>query len=517
VTSTNGAHEREVGALVLGGGICGIGAAIRLPREAGVQDLVVVEKSDRLGGTWWHNTYPGCACDIPSAQYSFEFAPNPGWSRVFAHQPEILGYVERVAEDYGVPERTLFNTEVLGAAWNATRQRWIIDTTRGRFVTPIFVFAPGGLHEPNIPAIPGIDEFHGVTFHTSRWNHEHDLTGRRVAVVGSGASAVQLVGQIQPKVAHLTLLQRTPGWVWPKLDWRTTRLEKALYHRYPSAQRAVRRGQVEFGDMLLRMYGRVELARLLNSVGRAHLRVRVKDPELRATLTPDYVLGCKRVMVDNYYYRAVVKPNVTVVPHGLREVRSTSIVAASGSEHEVDTIIWATGFHNSDHPFAKRLVGRDGHTLAEAWGKNPRAYMGASTTGFPNAFMLFGPNAGTANCFLMLEAQLNYVTRTIRHLRDGGYGSVDIRPEVVDDWKQLMQTRLAHSTWVRGGCNSWYQDSSGDIYTIYGGSMRDMLKRSRQFDPAWFDTRPAQPGTNDSVRDRSVQAASPLSATRRDR
>jgi cation diffusion facilitator CzcD-associated flavoprotein CzcO len=477
---------REVSVLILGGGLCGIGAAIRLQRDAGIEDVLVVEKNSQLGGTWWRNTYPGCACDIPSSAYSFEFAPNPEWTRVFAHQPEILNYLLAVAAQHNIPERTLFNTEVLSARWIEDTQRWHVKTTSGLVITPIFVFAPGGLYEPNIPEIPGADSFDGIAFHTSRWSHDHDLTGRRVAVIGSGASAVQCVSRIQPRVAHLTLLQRTPGWVWPKLDWRTTAVEHAIYRRFPSTQRIMRRLQLEIADAVLRVYGRVELARPLGVVGRAHLWLTVRDRKLRAVLTPNYVPGCKRVLLDNHFYRAVVQPNVTVVAHGLKEIRPGSVIASDWSEHEVDTIIWATGFHHSDHPIAKQIRGRDGRTLEQTWGDNPKAYMGASTAGFPNAFMLYGPNAGTASCFLMLEAQLNFVIATVLHMRKYGIASLHIRPEVVDHWKRDMQAKLVRSTWVKGGCNSWYRDISGDIYSLYGGSMRDMLNRSHQFDPDWF-------------------------------
>jgi cation diffusion facilitator CzcD-associated flavoprotein CzcO len=480
---------RHVGAIILGGGISGIAAAVRLPRDGGVDDVLVIEQSDGLGGTWHHNTYPGCACDIPSALYSFEFAANPEWSRVFAHQPEIRDYVQRVAAEHGVPGRTLLNTAVLEARWNDAAQCWEIDTTQGRFTTPIFVFAAGGLHEPATPDVPGVESFTGTVFHSARWRHDHDLTGRRVAVIGTGASAVQFVPRIQPEVEQLTLLQRTPGWVWPKPDWRTTRLERSLYRRVPAAQRALRRLQFEFGDLLVRTYLRVELARILNLIGRAHLLFTVRDGALRRDLTPSYTLGCKRVMLDNYYLRSLTRPNVRVVPHGLREVRPTSVVADDGSEHEVDTIIWATGFQATEPPFAKRLFGRDGRSLSEFWGANPRAYMGASISGFPNAYMMWGPNVGTGSNTIMIESQLNYITRAIRLMRESHYASLEIRRDVLEAWKQEMRDRLARSTWDAGGCKSWYQDSSGENYAVYGGSMRSMLARSQSVPVSLFDVR----------------------------
>ncbi len=479
--------RREVQAIVLGGGISGIAASIRLRRDAGLSDVLLIEKSHQLGGTWNYNTYPGCACDIPSSLYSFEFAPNPEWSRVFAPQPEILEYVKRVADEFGVTERTMFNTEVTGARWEEQTQRWLVDTTRGGFCTPIFVFGVGALNEPATPDVPGVDTFIGVQFHSARWNHDHDLTGERVAVVGSGASAIQLVPQIQPKVKHLTYLQRTAGWVWPKPNWHTTRAERALYRRFPAAQRALRAGQFLFADTLINIYLRVRIARLLNIIGRAHLLFQVRDRTLRRVLTPTHDTGCKRIMIANDYYPSLVKDNVDVVPHGLREVRPHSIVSADGTEHEVDTIIWATGFHAVDPPFIANLVGRDGRTLLENWNDNPRAYMGASISGFPNAFMMWGPNSGTGCNFVMVEAQLNYIIESVRALRETGAASLDVRPEVVDSWKTEMNRAMSRSTWTQGGCNSWYQDPTGDIHAIYGGSMHGFLARGRRLDLDIFE------------------------------
>ena len=491
----SGTARREVEALVLGGGISGIAACIRLRRDADIHDVLLIEKSHQLGGTWNYNTYPGCACDIPSSLYSFEFAPNPEWSRVFAPQPEILDYVKRVADEFGVTGITQFGTEVTGARWDETSQRWLVDTNRGGYSTPIFVFGVGALNEPTRPDVPGVDSFEGVQFHSARWDHEHDLTGERVAVIGSGASAIQLVPQIQPEVKHLTYLQRTAGWVWPKPNWRTTRLERALYRRFPAAQRALRAGQFLFADSLIAVYLRVRLARLLNLIGRGHLFVTVRDRELRKILTPTHDTGCKRIMIANDYYPSLVRDNVTVVPHGLREVRPHSIVSADGTEHPVDTIIWATGFRAVDPPFIENLIGRDGRSLSQTWKDNPRAYMGASINGFPNAFMMWGPNSGTGCNFVMVEAQLNYVIEAVRALCGTGGGkrlaSLDIRPDVVDRWKAEMTETMSDSTWTQGGCNSWYQDPTGEIHAIYGGSMRGFLARGKRLDLSIFDAVPA--------------------------
>jgi cyclohexanone monooxygenase len=487
-STTGNGRRRAVDAVVVGGGISGIAASVRLRAEAGLRDVVLIEKSVALGGTWNDNSYPGCACDIPSSLYSFEFAPNPDWTRTFAPQPEILAYVRRTADEHGVTERTLFGTEVTRAAWDEPTQRWLIDTSTGAaFETPILVFGVGALSEPLIPDVPGIESFAGTRFHSARWDHDQDLTGRRVAMIGSAATAIQALPAIQPHVGHLIYLQRTPGWVWPKPDWHTPRLERRLYRRFPVAQRLLRLLQFGFAEFLLAVFLDARKARLMNLIGRLHLFATVRDRRLRRILTPDFDTGCKRIMIANTYYPAVTRPNVHVVPHGLREVRPHSIVAEDGSEHEVDTIIWATGFHTYDPPFLARVFGRDGRNLAEVWGDNPKAYMGASASGFPNAFMIWGPNSGTGCNFVMVQAQLDYTVRVINGMRRAGATSLDVRPEVVDAWKDEMRAAMARSTWVAGRCASWYQDPTGDIHAIYGGSMRSFLRRARAVDLACFE------------------------------
>ncbi|BDB44753.1 Baeyer-Villiger monooxygenase [Mycobacterium kiyosense] len=482
----NDSVRQERGAIVIGGGISGIAAVVRLRKEAGIDDVLLIEKSDGLGGTWNDNTYPGAACDIPSLLYSFEFAPNPNWSRMFAPQPEILAYVRRVADELGVTDRALLGTEVTRTVWDEDTQRWLVDTTNGAFAAATLVFGVGALNEPFIPNVPGVADFQGVQFHSARWNHDHDLRGKRVAVVGSAATAVQVVPSIQPDVAHLTYLQRTAGWVMPKPDWRTSRLEYALYRRSTTLLRFARWLQFTFDDLVLMLFLRVRLARLLHVVGRLHLLASVRDPKLRRTLTPHHVIGCKRFMTSNVYYPALTRTNVTVVGHGLKEVRKHSIVAEDGSEHEVDTIIWATGFHTVDPPFLARLLGRNGRTLAEVYGDNPKAYMGSSVPGFPNAYQIWGPNAGTGCNFVMVQAQLNYIVAALRTRVELGAASLDIRAEVVDAWKQEQREKHAKAVFGAGGCDSWYQDPSGDVHAVYAGTMRHMLRRSRRVDATMF-------------------------------
>ncbi|HTK63194.1 MAG TPA: NAD(P)/FAD-dependent oxidoreductase [Pseudonocardia sp.] len=510
--STEGGYgpERVVEALIVGGGVSGIGASIRLRRDAGLRDVLILERAEALGGTWLHNTYPGCACDIPSLLYSYEFAPNPDWRRVFAGQAEIRDYLQRVAREHDVPARTVFGADVLEASWDEPAQLWRLRTTKGRFAAPILLFGPGPLHEPRIPDVPGLDTFTGTSFHSARWDHDHDLTGKRVAVVGTGPSAIQFVPEIAPKVARMTVLQRTPGWLIPKLDWPTTALERWIYRRLPGAHAVARRAQWVFSDLLLKLYADHRLARLLNLLGRAHLRAVVRDPELRRALTPDYAFGCKRILLSNSFYPALQRDNVELVPYGIREVRENAVVAADGSVHEVDTIIWGTGFFVSDLPFTERIRGRDGRTLAQTWAGNPSAYLGTSVAGFPNAFMLFGPNIGTVSAFPMLEGQLNHVTAAVRAMRERGLTSVEMKPDVLRDYKAGVDERLAGSTWNAGGCTSYYMDATGTNYSVYPGTMRELVREGARFDVGVYDTRSAQvpdPSDHHGETGREVAAA----------
>lgn len=474
--------ETVVEALVVGGGISGIATSIRLRREAGLDDVLILEKADQLGGTWRENTYPGCACDIPSHLYSFEFAPNPDWSRVFAERAEIQEYVLRVAGEQGVPERTVFGCEVLEAVWDEPAGLWRLTTTKGAFAAPIMVFAPGPLHEPKLPAVPGLETFRGTTFHSARWDHRHDLTGERVAVIGTGPSAIQFVPEIAGRVSALTVLQRSPAWVLPKPDWRITRPERALYRRFPALLRWMRSAQWAGCDWMLTQYADHRLVRRrMNWIGRLHLLATIRDRRLRAQLTPDWALGCKRMLLSNSWYPTLRRPHVRLVPHEIREVRERSVVAADGSEHRVDTIIWATGFHVSDLPFTDRVRGRDGRTLAEVWGDNPSAYFGTSISGFPNAFMLFGPNIGTVSAFPMLEGQLNHVTRAVRTWRERGASGIEVTAEAQREYKRQANARLARSTWNAGGCTSYYLDRSGENYSVYPGTMRELVAQGADF------------------------------------
>ena len=476
---------------VIGGGISGIGAAIAVERD-GLGTPLVLERAAQLGGTWRDNTYPGCACDIPSHLYSYSFAPNPDWSRMFAEGPEIQSYVLDVAADHGVPSRASLGTEVEAARWDDDAQVWRIETSTGPVEAPALVLAAGPLHEPVLPDVPGIERFRGEAFHSARWRHDLDLTGRRVAVVGSGASAAQFIPAIQPQVASLTLFQRTPGWVMPKPDFRFPAAVRWALRHVPGLRRLFRAGLWAQADaMILSIHRPGLVRRLVHPIARWNLRRAVEDPELRRLLTPDYVLGCKRALISNDYYPALAQENVTVVPQAVREVRETSVVDAAGVEHEVDVIVYATGFHVTDLPVTDRVFGKDGRSLAELWQGQPRAYRGTSVSGYPNLFMLFGPNIGSANAFTMLDAQLRYLCDGLRQLRAGGHASADVRPEAQAAWNERIDRGLDGTAWVVGGCTSYYQDAGGRNAAAWPWTMRAMHRALRRFPLEDFTTSPA--------------------------
>jgi cation diffusion facilitator CzcD-associated flavoprotein CzcO len=481
--SANGsAPQRHFDTVVVGAGFAGIGAAIKL-EEAGFDDFVVLEKSDNVGGTWRDNTYPGCACDVPSALYSFSFAPNPDWSRSFAEQPEIQEYLERTASDYGVTRRIHYRTEVRDAQWSADDQRWHLATTAGPYTARVLIAGPGPLHQPNLPDLPGLDSFEGKAFHSARWDHEYDLAGKRVAVLGTGSSAIQFVPEIQPKVEHLYLFQRTAPWVLPKPDRRISPIERTLYRRLPLTQKALRAALYNTQELIQLAQRRPAVMNRVGKLMIRHLHRQVKDTELRRVLTPHFTLGCKRMLLSNTYYVALTQPNATVVPQGVTEIRPNGVVGADGVEREVDTIIFGTGFHVSDPPIAERVRGADGRSMADLWQGSPRAYLGTTIAGFPNFFLLIGPNLGNghSSAIVLIEAQLEYILDAMRTMREQRAQTVEVRGDVQDAYNERVQKALAPTVWNAGGCKSYYLDRNGTNSTIYPWTTIDLRRRTARF------------------------------------
>ncbi|MEU0049319.1 NAD(P)/FAD-dependent oxidoreductase [Streptomyces sp. NPDC006309] len=484
------AEHEHVRVAVIGSGFGGLGAAVRLRRE-GITDFVVLERADSVGGTWRDNSYPGCACDVPSHLYSFSFAPHPDWPRTFSGQRHIRAYLEHVTDLFGLRPHLRLGSEVKLMTWDTEKLRWTVETTRGTLTADVVVSATGPLSDPKIPRIPGLESFPGQVFHSARWDHDYDLRGKRVAMVGTGASAIQIVPAIQPEVGRLTLFQRTPPWVLPRVDRAISGAERWLHRRLPVTAQ-VRRGLL-WGIRELQVQAftkRPDELGVVEQLAKRNMARAVKDPALRARLTPDYRIGCKRILLSSTYYPALARPNVDVVASGLSEVRGSTVVAADGTEAEVDAIIFGTGFHVTDMPIAERVVGADGMTLAESWKGGMRALRGAAAAGFPNFMTVIGPNTGLGNSsmILMIESQLNYLADYLRQLHVLGDGTaLDARPDAVEAWNRRVQERMKRTVWNTGGCTSWYQDASGRNTTIWPGTTTEFRRATRRVDLAEYE------------------------------
>ena len=477
--STLPSHVRVA---IIGSGFAGLGAAIRLKQE-GEDDFVVLERADAVGGVWRDNRYPGAACDVQSHLYSLSFAPNPDWSHRFAPQAEIWAYLERCATDFGLRPHLRFGHDVEAAAWDDDALRWQIETSRGALTAEVLVAAPGALAEPRLPDIPGLDSFEGRAFHTSRWDENVDLTGARVAVVGTGASAIQVVPAIQPRVERLVLFQRTPPWVMPRNDRRLGAFVRRLLARVPGVRRALRRALYTFREGFGVVFRDLRVARLAERAARRHLRRQVPDPTLRAVLTPDYTFGCKRVLLSDDYYPALTQPNVTVVDGGVVEVRPHGVVGPDGTEHAADVIVFGTGFHVTDFPFAHRVRGRDGRCLADVWGPSPAAHLGTTVAGFPNLFVLSGPNTGLGHnsVILMIEAQIEHLVGALGFMAARGIAAVEPRPEAQTAFLDEVDAMMQGTVWTDGGCRSWYLDATGRNSTLWPGSVGAFRRRVEPF------------------------------------
>lgn len=477
----------DVTVAIIGTGFGGIGMAARLAR-AGITDVVLLERAADLGGTWRDNSYPGAACDVQSHLYSFSFAPNPDWSRSFSPQREIWDYLRRVAAAEGVTGKIRFGQEVIAARWDATASLWRVQTTAATLTARFLVSAAGPLADPMIPDLPGLSGFEGKVFHSATWDHDHDLTGRDVAVIGTGASAIQFVPKIATEVGSLTLFQRTPPWIMPRSDRPITAPERWLFRHLPAAQRIARACIYWSREALvLGFVTNPAILKLAEPLALAHLRIQVADPNLRARLTPSYRLGCKRVLLSNDYYPTLSRPNVRVVTDPITEIREKSVVTGDGASHDVDTIIFATGFHVTDYPIAHRIFDGSGTSLAAAWTRPtaPTAFKGTTTAGFPNLFILTGPNTGLGHNsqVFMIEAQIRYVTGALSHATRHRVTRLEVRPAAQARWDRRVQRKMRGTVWVTGGCKSWYLDANGRNTTLWPGATWSFAAQTRRFDP----------------------------------
>ena len=460
---------REVRVAVIGSGFAGLGLAVRL-RQQGETDFVVLERGPDVGGTWRDNSYPGAACDVQSHLYSFSFAPNPGWPRTYSGQPEIQAYLRDTADRFGVRAHCVFGAEVLAATWDDAARRWRVRTTAGEVTAQVLVSAAGALADPVLPDVPGLDSFTGTLMHSARWDHGHDLTGERVAVVGTGASAVQIVPAVQPRVAALTVYQRTPPWIVPRHDRPVRPAVQRLFRRLPVLQKAVRGGLYAGRELLVvPMAKRRRLLGALGGIARKHLEEQVRDPRLRRALTPGYAIGCKRILISNDYYPALTAPGTELVTSPIAEVRPRSVVTADGVERPTDTIVLATGFSVTDPPIAHRVRGRDGRTLAEVWADGMVSNRGLTVAGFPNLFLLVGPNVGVGHTSMvyMIESQLAYVLDALRTMRAEDLAALETTPAAMAAHRELVARRSRGTVWLAGGCASWYLDRHGHNTTLW--------------------------------------------------
>ena len=474
--------HQSVDVLIVGAGFSGLCMAIQL-RKAGMDSFLVIEKGEELGGTWWYNQYPGCACDIPSHLYSFSFARNPDWSRKFSGQQEILNYLRATANRYGVTDRIRLRTALREAAWDEQSSVWRVITEDGsRIDARVLVSGMGALHVPRCPDIAGLDRFRGPAFHSAEWNSSVDLDGKDIAVIGTGASAAQIVPNIASRARKLYVFQRTPAWVMPRPDGPISERWRNLYRRIPGLTRLVRTlifCRIEM--FVFGFLGNRRMHQLAATQARKHLEKQVPDPNLRARLTPDYEFGCKRVLISSEFYPALTRSNVELVTTGIKEVRERSIVTEDGVERPLDVLIFGTGFHVTELLRGIRIVGRGGVEIHDTWHDRISAYLGITVSGFPNFFMLLGPNTGLGHnsVVLMIEAQARYVMSCLRLMRKRGERAMDVKPEVQQGFVQELRNRLPHTVW-ESGCRSWYQDArNGEGSAIWPGSVVAYRRRTR--------------------------------------
>jgi cation diffusion facilitator CzcD-associated flavoprotein CzcO len=475
---------------IIGAGFGGIGMAIRLKR-AGIESFTIFERADEIGGTWRDNTYPGAACDVPSHAYSLSFEPYAGWTHRFAPWHEIQGYLLRLVDKWDLRAHLRLGTEIVEAHFDEQAGSWTLTTRAGDVhTTRLVVSAVGGLVDPALPEIKGLSNFAGELFHTARWNHEVELTGKRVAVIGTGASAVQVIPSIAPQVERLAVFQRTPAWVVPKRDKRYSERTRGLFERLPFLLRASRflhyAASELFGPMVFLDAPR--LSALGERMSLRHLHAQVEDPVLREKLTPSFQFGCKRILISDDYWASFARENVDLVTEPIEEIERAGVRTADGTLHEVDAIVLATGFALglASAPFA--IVGRAGRTLAEAWKQGAVAYKGMTVAGFPNWFILMGPNTGPGHTSVLVftEAQIAHTLGAIEKIRRGGLRFVDVRSEVLDGYNARIQGRMKHMVWS-SGCKSWYLSPDGSNHALYPGFAAEYVARTRRFDPADYE------------------------------
>ena len=483
-----GSGPVNVDVLIVGAGFSGLGMGIKL-REAGMNSFLILEKSSDIGGTWWDNRYPGCACDIPSHLYSFSFEPSSDWTRMYPGQQEIHDYLKRCVARHDLAPHIRLNTAFRDAAWDEASAVWRVTTADGaHFNARVLVSGMGALHVPSFPILQGADRFAGPSFHSSAWDHNVELAGKSVAVIGTGASAIQFVPQIAKRAGKLHLFQRTPAWIMPRMDFAFSEKWKNRFRHFPLLRWALR--QALFWRQEVRVFafmGNRTLRQMLEKFGRGHLARQVQDPKLQAALAPNYQLGCKRILVSDDFYPSLNRSNVELVTDPIEEIREHSIITKDGTECPVDVLIYGTGFRATEPLIGARIVGRSGVEIHDTWKSRMSAYLGITVNDFPNFFILLGPNTGLGHnsVVLMIEAQVRYVMDCLKLMKRTNQRVMEVRPEVQHSFVEDVYRRMTRTVWLSGGCHSWYQDQkTGEITTLWPGSVVSYIRRTSSASPS---------------------------------
>lgn len=468
--------------LIIGTGFSGLAAAIKL-KQKGEEDFLLLERSHEIGGVWRENTYPGCACDVPSHLYSFSFAPYPDWTHFFARQNQIQEYLKDCVQRFHLEQHIVFNQEVMRAEWEEATAQWNVTTAQGAYFAQILVLATGHLSEPHIPALRGIETFSGRVFHSAQWPKDFTANGRNIVVVGTGASAVQFIPQLQKTAKAVTVFQRAPPWILPRGDHEIGSRTRGLFRRFPFLQKLVR----------LKIYLKLELAVLafLNpqmmkkaqEKALAHLRAQVPNEKMQEALTPQYVIGCKRILLSDDFYPALTEQNVTLVTKGLQEIRPEGVVDAEGVLHLADTLIFGTGFITKESPMAVRIFGKQGVSLSQSWKGHPQAHLGTMVSGFPNLFLMNGPNTGLGHSSMvyMYEALADLLAKSLFDMKKNHADIMEVRALAQQAYAQKVMEKMRTTVWETGGCKSWYLDSTGKNSSLWPGysfRFRQLVKKN---------------------------------------
>jgi cation diffusion facilitator CzcD-associated flavoprotein CzcO len=472
--------------VIIGSGFAGLCMAIRL-KQAGHRDFLILEKNDDLGGTWRDNTYPGCACDVPSHMYSFSFDLYPGWSRMFAPQQEIWEYMRRCAGKHGLTAHIRYGCAVERMEWDDSAGRWRIATTAGEAYTArAIVSGIGALHIPSIPELPGADRFTGAAFHSAQWDRSCDLTGKRIAVIGTGASAIQFIPEIAKHAGQVHVFQRTPPWIHPRPDFEIPPAVRATFAALPVTMQAFRDGI--YWLLEARALGfavHPSLMAPLQRIAEHHIERQIADPALRAKVTPDYTIGCKRILLSSDYYPTLTRPNVDLVTAPVTRITETGLACADGSSYDVDVIIYGTGFKTVEAVAELNVAGRDGVKLQDVWRDGIEAHHGITVAGFPNFFLLLGPNTGLAHnsVVFMIESQVQHVMSCLRLLARKRGNTIEVRASALRRFNDGIQRRLSRAVWSEGGCTSWYLDADGVNRALWPGFSFEYWARTRRARP----------------------------------